>query len=69
MSLLPDFNKYEQEVRDGRFISDVLLTAEDGRKIYVEIAVTNLVKESKIESGVPIIEFRINSENDLSVFE
>jgi hypothetical protein len=69
MPLLPDFNKYEQEVRDGRFIPDVLLTAKDGRKIYIEIAVTNLVKESKIESGVPIIEFKINSEKDLSVFE
>lgn len=67
--LLPEFTSCEREVRDGRFIPDILLSAEDGRKVYIEIAVTHLVKESKIESGIPIVEIKLKSESDIAMFE
>ena len=67
--LLPEFTSCEREVRDGRFIPDILLSAEDGRKVYIEIAVTHLIKESKIESGIPIVEIKLKSESDITMFE
>lgn len=69
LPLQPSFNKVEREVRDGDFIPDILLTSADGRKIYVEIAVTHFSEPSKINSGIPIVEIQLKSEEDLAIFE
>lgn len=69
LPLLPSFNKVEREVRDGDFIPDILLTSEDGRKIYVEIAVTHFSEPSKTNSGIPIVEINLKSEENLKIFE
>lgn len=68
VSLLPDFKKIEREVKDGDFIPDILLTADDGRKVYVEIVVSHFSEPRKIASGVPIVEIELKSELDFSLF-
>lgn len=65
--LLPDFKNIEIEVKDGNFIPDVLLSADDGRKIYIEIVVTHFSEPRKIASGVPIVEIELKSEADLNL--
>ncbi len=69
ISLLPKYSSYEREVRDGGFIPDILLSTEDGQKIYIEITVTHPVQESKIESGIPIVEIKLKSEADITMLE
>lgn len=69
ISLLPKYSSCEREVRDGGFIPDILLSTEDGQKIYIEITVTHPVQESKIESGIPIVEIKLKSEADVTMFE
>ena len=56
------------EKRDGNLIPDLRLETEGGDKIYVEIAVSNEAKIEKINSGVKIIEFKIEKEDDLHIF-
>lgn len=67
-SLLPRFTKIEIEKHDSQtgLIPDILLTNEKGEKCYVEIAVKHMSTEKKISSGIPLIEFYINSEEDLN---
>ncbi len=67
--LLPDFKKIEREVRDGDFIPDILLTADDGQKVYVEIVVSHCSELRKRKSGIPIVEIKLNTESDISLFE
>lgn len=69
ISLLPKYSSCEREVRDGGFIPDILLSTEDGQKIYIEITVTHPVQESKIESGIPIVEIKLKSEADITMLE
>lgn len=68
LSLFHDFRNIEREVKDGDFIPDILLTANDGRKIYVEIVVKHFAEPRKIASGIPIIEIELKSEDDISLF-
>lgn len=68
VSLLPDFKKIEREVRDGDFIPDILLTADDGRKVYIEIVVSHFSEPRKRDSGIPIVEIELKTESDFSLF-
>ena len=68
LSLLHDFHNIEREIKDGDFIPDILLTANDGRKIYVEIVVKHFAEPRKITSGIPIIEIELKTEDDISLF-
>lgn len=67
-ALLPYFGKIEREVRDGDFIPDILLTANNGMKIYIEIVVSHFSEPRKIASGVSIVEIELKSESDFSLF-
>jgi hypothetical protein len=59
------FTEIYVEKRDGEFIPDILLlNPKTLEKIYIEIAVTHESTEEKINSGIRIIEFYINSEED-----
>ena len=59
------FQKIEREVQDGDFIPDILLTSNDGRKIYVEIVVKHFAEPRKIASRIPIIEIELKTEGDI----
>ena len=58
-----------EEKRDNELVPDVLLKTKSGEKIYIEIAVTHQSSNDKIDSGVRIIEFLLNQEEDLKVFK
>ena len=59
------FDKISVEEREGSFIADILLTSKSGKdKIFVEIAVTHLSTEQKLNSKYRIIEIKIDSEED-----
>ncbi|GAB4360686.1 MAG: competence protein CoiA family protein [Gammaproteobacteria bacterium] len=49
---------------DG-FRADVLLTGPQARPLLIEIAVTHGCEPAKIDSGLPIIEFRLREESDV----
>lgn len=60
------FTEIVIERRDNNFIPDILLvTADKKEKIYIEIAVTHFSTETKKHSGQRIIEFIIESEEDV----
>jgi len=63
------FKKIFMECREGAFIPDVLLEAENQDKIFVEIAVTHRSSQEKVKSGYRIIELTIKSEEDIKVIE
>jgi hypothetical protein len=56
------------ETRDDSLIPDLMLTTESGNKIYIEIAVTHKCSAEKINSGTKIIEFLIQTEDDLKIW-
>ena len=59
------FDKISIEEREDSFIADVMLTSKSGKdKIFIEIAVTHLSTEKKINSKYRIIEIEIDSEED-----
>jgi len=62
------FINIQEEKRDGALIPDLLLTTQNGDKIYVEIAVTHFCSKQKIAFDTKIIEFNIQEQSDLEVF-
>lgn len=69
VELLPKFNKIEREVYDGDFVPDVLLTADDGSKVYIEIVVSHFCEPCKRNAGIPIVEIELKSEEDYDLFQ
>lgn len=63
------FTYIEVEKTDGNCKPDILLKTVTGHKIYVEIFVTHETTYEKTNSGVKIIEFIIQNENDLEIFK
>lgn len=61
------YDAVRMETRDGAFVPDLLLYAQDrpGRKLYVEIAVTHFLSEEKEASGERIVEIPIETEADV----
>jgi hypothetical protein len=60
------YPKIRLEVPEGGFIPDLLLESSQGDKIFVEIAVTHVVEDSKRSSGYRVIELRLETEDDLA---
>ncbi len=59
------FDKISVESREGSFIADIMLISKNGKdKIFVEIAVTHLSTEQKLNSNYRIIEIEVESEGD-----
>jgi hypothetical protein len=59
------FDQISLETREGSCIADVMLTSKNGKdKIFIEIAVTHLSTEQKLNSNYRIIELEIESEED-----
>ncbi|MHB8087993.1 MAG: competence protein CoiA family protein [Anaerolineaceae bacterium] len=58
------FPQISLETPDGCFTPDILL-CNYGEKLYVEFVVTHFSSPEKRDSGVRIIEFALESENDL----
>lgn len=59
------FDKISIETREGSFIADIMLTSKNGKeKVFVEIAVTHLSTEQKLNSNYRIIELEIENEED-----
>lgn len=59
------FDKISVETREGSFIPDIMLTSKNGKeKVFVEIAVTHLSSEEKLNSNYRIIELEIETEVD-----
>ena len=70
-NLTPNYSKCSVEQYDAEtgFRPDILLTNEQGDKVYVEIVVTHETTQKKIDSGIPIIEIPIYDEDDLELFK
>lgn len=68
--LLPRYTYCEIEKYDDEtgLRPDVLLSDDDGNKIYIEIAVFHLSTDEKKKTGIPIVEFYIDEEDDLDIF-
>jgi hypothetical protein len=59
------FDKISVEAREGSFIADIMLTSKNGiDKVFVEIAVTHLSTERKLNSNYRIIELEVEGEED-----
>ena len=59
------FDKISIETRERSFIADIMLTSKNGKeKVFVEIAVTHLSSEQKLNSNYRIIELEIENEED-----
>lgn len=59
------FDKISLETRESSFVADILLTSKsDKDKVFIEIAVTHLSTEQKLNSDYRIIEIKIESEED-----
>jgi hypothetical protein len=64
--LIKYFDKISIETKEGSFIADILLySTYNNNKIFIEIAVTHLSSEDKINSNYRIIELEISSEEEL----
>ena len=61
----------EQSVLDGQFVADLLITNRQGNKkpLLIEIYVTHKSTEEKIHSRLPIIEIKIDNEDQLEQLE
>ena len=55
----------EKEPYDNGLYPDILLQNEQGEKIYVEIFVSHPCSEDKIAAGIPIVEIKLDTEDDL----
>lgn len=67
-NLCRNLNQIKLEKGDNEFIPDLLLFHPlNEKKIYIEVAVTHTSSVEKINSGIPIIEFLIKSEQDIEV--
>jgi|GEM_PF-515300 Competence protein len=61
------FDKISIETREGSFVADVMLTSKSEKdKVFVEIAVTHLSTEEKLNSNYRIIEIEIANEEDFA---
>ncbi|MDR2927858.1 MAG: competence protein CoiA [Cytophagaceae bacterium] len=59
------FDNIELEAKEDSFIADILLTNKNNNdKMFVEIAVTHLSTEQKLNSNYRIIELKIEREDD-----
>ena len=63
------FKKIYLECKEGSFIPDVLLESDKQEKMFFEVAVTHFCSEAKVQSNYRIIEFSINSEDDIKKIE
>ena len=62
------FNQAELEKYDENsgFKPDILLSSSsDNKRCFIEICVTHPCSQEKIDSGIPILEFKIDSEADI----
>jgi hypothetical protein len=60
------YKKIDLEKKDGDFIPDITLANEaETDKLYIEIAVTHEISDSKMRSGSKIIEIKIETEEDI----
>lgn len=61
------FDRVALETRQGQFIPDLVLfgSAERSRRVFIEIAVTHFLSDSKRGSGEAIIEIPIATEDDI----
>ena len=64
---LYDLCTEEQAVLNGRFVADLLITSQNGtqKPLLIEIWVTHKSTEQKTQSGLPIIEIHIDSEDQV----
>lgn len=69
--LFPHFNHYEVEKYDPDtgLTPDILLTNDDGEKVYIEIFVKHESSDEKINSKVPIVEISLSEESDLKCLQ
>lgn len=69
--LFPHFNHYEVEKYDPDtgLTPDILLTNDDGEKVYIEIFVNHPSSEEKIKSNIPIVEISLSEESDLKCLQ
>ena len=68
--LISYFTNIALEEKDGNLIPDVrIYNPTNEESIYIEMAVTHLSEPQKISSGNRIIEFLINQEEDLELFQ
>ncbi|TYQ26861.1 hypothetical protein PseudUWO311_10745 [Pseudanabaena sp. UWO311] len=63
------FKKIYLEHKVDSFIPDVLLESDNKEKIFFEVVVTHLPSEAKINSNYRIIQFIINSEENIKEIE
>lgn len=61
------FKDIKCEKKEGCFIPDVCILGDDDNHIFIEIAVHHKSSEKKITSGNRIIEYNINSEENLEL--
>lgn len=69
-NLLRLFDKADLEVRHGRtgMQPDILLSHSSAERCcYIEICVTHPCTQEKIDSGIPILEFKISSASDIQM--
>jgi hypothetical protein len=63
------FKKISMECKEGTFVPDILLEAENQEKIFFEVVVTHSSSQEKIKSAYRVIEFIVKSEEDIKVIE
>jgi hypothetical protein len=63
------FKKIYMECKEGDFVPDILLEAENQEKMFFEVVVTHGSSQEKINSAYRVIEFIIKSEEDIKVIE
>ncbi len=68
LEILPRYNQCYEEEWDEGFKPDILLLDNSGERLYIEIAVTHPCSAEKLASNIPIIEFHVQTEDDLKVF-
>ena len=66
--IYPKYTSAVEEEWDEIYKPDVRLTNDAGETLFIEIYVTHPCSEEKINSGIPIIEFSIKSDEDLEIF-
>lgn len=63
------FKEIQIEAKVESFIPDILLMADNGEKIFFEIYVTHASEAEKLNSKYKIIEFNIQTEDDIAIIE
>jgi len=63
------FKEIQIETKVESFIPDILLMANNGEKIFFEIYVTHASEAEKLNSKFKIIEFNIQTEDDITIIE